>query len=221
MCYIHKETLAQYAREFKQPKYRFELHQSLFHFFKFLGFTGAFFGGQWVLLGANLNPWVHGGLALVLAFFHGLTYMSLWLIGHDCGHGGFSANKTLNRVVGSVSTAFMLMNYENFRRSHNRHHSYIGNIEKDEAFGPKAKHKNFGFQRLVRCIVLLPFFAYAFAILFPGLTKTPGYVNYFCPTKPRTLSNHLFLYWCTYYCCWVWPIGCPSLMYYWSGCAQF
>ncbi len=185
MCGVNEDVLKQYAGEFKQSSYRSNLNQSLFHFFKFLGFAVVFFGVQGVLLSANLNPWIYGSLALIVAFFHGLTYMSLWMVGHDCGHGSFSANKKLNRMVGSVSTAFMLMNYENFRRSHNRHHSYIGNIEKDEAFGPKAKRKNFGFQRLVRCIVLLPFFAYAYAIFFPSLTKTPGYVNYFWPDKTK------------------------------------
>ena len=178
-------TLQHYANEFKQAKYQSEIRQSLFHFFKFLAFVLVFFITQFLLLQADLNPLVYVLLAGLLAFFHGLTYLSLWLIGHDCGHGAFSDNKALNRLVGSISTAFMLMNYENFRRSHNMHHKFIGNIEKDEAFGPKAKRKDFLLQRMVRSIVLVPFFAYLFAILFPGLTKTPGYVNYFWPDQTR------------------------------------
>ena len=65
------------------------------------------------------------------------------------------------------------------------HHRFVGNIERDEAFGPKAKRKDFLLQRVIRSIVLLPFLAYLFGILFPSLTKTPGYVNYFWPDKTR------------------------------------
>lgn len=185
MCQIHQETLAQYASEFKQDKYRSNTMRSMLHFLKFLGLVGAFLGLQYGLLQLELGGLLYGLLALTVAFFHGLTYISLWLVGHDCGHGSFSTNKGLNRVVGSISTAFMLMNYENFRRSHNRHHSYIGNIEKDEAFGPKPKRKNLVVQRLIRSTVLLPFLAYVMAILLPGLTKTPGYVNYFWPDQTK------------------------------------
>ena len=180
----HK-ALKSYANEFRQKKYQAEVRRSLFHFFKFLVFVFVFFLAQFFLLRAELGDAVYIAIAGLIAFFHGLTYLSLWLIGHDCGHGSFSKNKKLNRLVGSISTAFMLMNYENFRRSHNMHHKFIGNIEKDEAFGPKAKRKNFFMQKMIRCVVLIPFLAYLLAILFPGLTKTPGYVNYFWPDKSR------------------------------------
>lgn len=182
---MHTDTLKSYAKEFRQDKYRHDLKRSLFHFFKFIAIVALFFVLQFLLLDANIGMVASVAIALVISFFHGLTYLSLWLIGHDCGHSSFSNNKKLNQVVGSISTSFMLMNYENFRRSHNMHHRFIANIERDEAFGPKAKRKDFFMQRLIRCVVLIPFLAYLFAILFPKMTKTPGYVNYFWPDNTR------------------------------------
>lgn len=182
---MNSKALKSYANEFGQHKYQSTLNRSLLHFFKFLAFVATFFIAQYFLWKADINGVIYVGLATLIAFFHGLTYISLWLIGHDCGHGAFSEHKSINRLVGSISTAFMLMNYENFRRSHNMHHKFIGNIEKDEVFGPKAKRKDFFVQKLVRSTVLIPFLAYLFAILLPGLTKTPGYVNYFWPDKTK------------------------------------
>jgi fatty acid desaturase len=74
------------------------------------------------------------------------------------------------------------------------HHSYVANIEKDEAFGPKQKRKDFIVQRIVRCIVLLPFLAYLLGILLPALTKTQGYVNYFWPDKTKnSIKSFVFV----------------------------
>ncbi|MEM8583711.1 MAG: fatty acid desaturase [Bacteroidota bacterium] len=180
---MNTDLLREYAIEFRQNKYKFELALSLYHFYKFLALAVFFFTAQFLLLMTGMNGVFYVVLAVLIAFFHGLTYLSLWLIGHDCGHNSFSNNQRLNQLVGSIATSFMLMNYENFRRSHNMHHHFVGNIEKDEAFGPKAKRKDFFLQRLIRGIVLIPFLAYLLGIILPGLTKTPGYVNYFWPDK--------------------------------------
>lgn len=191
---MNTTILKHYAKEFRDHKYRSNLYHSLFHFFKFLAFVILFFIIQYMLLKSSIDNWVYVSIALVIAFFHGLSYLSLWLIGHDCGHQSFSNNHKVNQLVGSIATSFMLMNYENFRRSHNMHHNFIGNIEKDEAFGPKAKRKDFWLQRLIRSVVLIPFFAYLMAILFPSLTKTPNYVNYFWPDKtPNSIKAFVFI----------------------------
>lgn len=179
------ELLKTYAKEFRKERYRPEPIRSLFHFFKFLAFVGVFFVAQFWLLRSGINGIRCWSLAIAISFFHGLTYLSLWLIGHDCGHNAFSKNQRLNQLVGSLATSFMLMNYENFRRSHNMHHHFVANIEKDEAFGPKARRKDFLLQRIVRSIVLIPFLAYLIGILLPRLTKTPGYVNYFWPDETK------------------------------------
>ncbi|MEO0790584.1 MAG: fatty acid desaturase [Bacteroidota bacterium] len=180
---MNAHTLKNYAKEFRHSKYRSEINRSLFHFFKFLVFVALFFTAQFLLLRTDTGTLVYIFIAGSISFFHGLTYLSLWLIGHDCGHNSFSNNQKLNQLVGSVSTSFMLMNYENFRRSHNMHHHFVGNIEKDEAFGPKARRNDFFLQRMIRSIMLIPFLAYLLGILLPGLTKTPGYVNYFWPDR--------------------------------------
>lgn len=204
---MNANLLKKYAKEFRKSEYRPVVNTSLFHFFKFIVFVGVFFVVQYLLLMGDLSTAVYLVLASLVSIFHGLTYLSLWLIGHDCGHNGFSNNRKLNQLVGSVSTAFMLMNYENFRRSHNRHHHFVGNIEKDEAFGPKAKREDFFVQRLVRSIVLIPFVAYLLGILLPGLTKTPGYVNYFWPDQTSESIKSfgfVFAYFCLLLACLLW-----------------
>ncbi|MEM6718168.1 MAG: fatty acid desaturase [Bacteroidota bacterium] len=182
---MNTEALKNYAKELRQRKYQSDVNRSLFHFFKFLAFVIVFFIAQFLVLKTDIGSVAYIAIAIVISFFHGLTYLSLWLIGHDCGHSAFSNNKKINQWVGSIATSFMLMNYENFKRSHNMHHNFVGNIERDEAFGPKAKRKDFLVQRIVRCIVLIPFLAYLLGILLPSLTKTPGYVNYFWPDKTK------------------------------------
>ena len=135
------ETLKSYAKAFRDHKYRSETNRSLFHFFKFLVLVMVFFTAQYFLQQVAVNTFIYGAIALMIAFFQGLTYLSLWLIGHDCGHNSFSNNQKLNQWVGSISTSFMLMNYENFRRSHNMHHSFVGNIEKMKPLDQKPKDK--------------------------------------------------------------------------------
>lgn len=191
---MKNETLKRYAKEFRNSKYQSDLNSSLFHFFKFLALVIVFFIAQLFLLKADISSFLYLIIALMISFFHGLTYLSLWLIGHDCGHNSFSNNRKINQWVGSIATSFMLMSYENFRRSHNMHHSFIGNIEKDEAFGPKAKRKDFLLQRLIRSTVLIPFLVYLISILLPSLTKTPGYVNYFWPDKTEnSIKSFVFV----------------------------
>lgn len=121
-----------------------------------------FFVAQFVLLKLAIVSLVYIALAVLISFFQGLTYLSLWLIGHDCGHQSFSTHKKLNQLIGSISTSFMLMNYENFRRSHNMHHNFVGNIEREEAFGPKPKRKDFLLQRINCFLFFLIYLVFCF-----------------------------------------------------------
>ena len=37
---------------------------------------------------------------IIYAFLSGTTAMGFWVIAHECGHGAFSKNKTLETVIG-------------------------------------------------------------------------------------------------------------------------
>lgn len=40
----------------------------------------------------------------VYAYFQGSAFTGLWVLAHECGHGGYSASEKLNDAVGSVPT---------------------------------------------------------------------------------------------------------------------
>jgi len=73
----------------------------------------------------------------------GCVMTGLWVIGHECGHGGFSASPIINNVVGFVVHSFLLVPFFSWKISHRRHHSNTGNLEKDEVFVPEVRDASF------------------------------------------------------------------------------
>lgn len=68
------------------------------------------------------------------------TFMwSLFVVGHDCGHGSFSKYKWLNSIIGHISHSPLLVPYHGWRISHRTHHNNTGNIDKDESWYPILK----------------------------------------------------------------------------------
>ena len=66
----------------------------------------------------------------------GTMFWALFVLGHDCGHGSFSDNGTLNSVVGHALHTFILVPYNGWRISHRTHHQNHGHIERDESWHP-------------------------------------------------------------------------------------
>lgn len=66
----------------------------------------------------------------------GTFFTAIFVIGHDCGHGSFSVYPRLNDVVGTVMHAFLLCPYYMWKMSHNCHHKFNANFDKDEVFYP-------------------------------------------------------------------------------------
>jgi omega-3 fatty acid desaturase (delta-15 desaturase) len=71
-----------------------------------------------------------------LIFLQGTLFWALFVIGHDCGHGGFSRSKALNDVVGHLVHTPLLVPFHSWRLSHRIHHSHAGDLEHDEAWFP-------------------------------------------------------------------------------------
>lgn len=74
-----------------------------------------------------------------MAVLAGNLFFGLFVIGHDCGHGSFSQNKAVNHVIGFILHHFLLTPYWAWKKSHQRHHRYLGNIEKDESLVPFSR----------------------------------------------------------------------------------
>ena len=73
------------------------------------------------------------GLYAVLS---GTTAMGFWVLAHECGHGAFSKNKTLETFVGYILHSFLLVPYFSWQRSHAVHHRFTNNITKGETHVP-------------------------------------------------------------------------------------
>ena len=69
----------------------------------------------------------------LFSVLQGSMFWSIFVIGHDCGHASFSGNSKINYFFGLISHSFILVPYHSWKRSHQKHHLYHGNLEKDES----------------------------------------------------------------------------------------
>ncbi|GKV26187.1 hypothetical protein SLEP1_g35532 [Rubroshorea leprosula] len=103
----------------------------------------------------------------------GTMFWALFVLGHDCGHGSFSGNPTLNSVVGHILHSSILVPYHGWRISHRTHHQNHGNVEKDESWVPLPEkiYKNLETStRMLRFTLPFPLFAYPIYLWY----RTPG-----------------------------------------------
>lgn len=67
----------------------------------------------------------------------GTVAMGLWVLAHECGHGAFSPNKTIQDTVGYVLHSLFLVPYYSWQRSHAVHHQYTNHMELGETHVPE------------------------------------------------------------------------------------
>ena len=73
---------------------------------------------------------------IIYAFLSGTTAMGFWVIAHECGHGAFSKNKTLETIVGYLLHSLLLVPYFSWQRSHAVHHRFTNNVTNGETHVP-------------------------------------------------------------------------------------
>lgn len=81
--------------------------------------------------------WAAAWYALQTSFWLALPIMlvasgflvRLFLIQHDCGHGSFFKNKTLNDGVGRLLAVFTVTPYAEWKHSHAMHHASHGDLD--------------------------------------------------------------------------------------------
>ncbi|EPQ51967.1 hypothetical protein GLOTRDRAFT_48276 [Gloeophyllum trabeum ATCC 11539] len=87
-------------------------------------------------VGAEAGRW----LAWVAYWWmQGLIFTGIWVIGHECGHGAFSAHKWVNDIIGFITHTCLWTPYFSWRISHHRHHSNHASMERDEVYVPKTR----------------------------------------------------------------------------------
>ncbi len=66
---------------------------------------------------------------IVYSLISGTTAMGFWVIAHECGHGAFSKNKTLETITGYLLHSLLLVPYFSWQRSHAVHHRFTNNVK--------------------------------------------------------------------------------------------
>ncbi|KAJ1945101.1 hypothetical protein GGF37_001865 [Kickxella alabastrina] len=69
----------------------------------------------------------------------GVVCTGIWVIAHECGHGGFSADIATNNITGWVLHSALLVPYYSWKYSHSQHHKNTNNMTRDEVFVPRTK----------------------------------------------------------------------------------
>jgi len=87
----------------------------------------------------NDYAFIRGALWIFYFWLQGCVLTGLWVLAHECGHGGFSAYKIVNNVVGTIFHSMLLVPYHPWRITHARHHKNTGSCEHDEVFAPVGR----------------------------------------------------------------------------------
>jgi len=71
-------------------------------------------------------------------WFQGLVFTGLWVIGHECGHGGFTDSRLVNDAVGFVVHSALLAPYFSWAITHAKHHHYTNHMTMGETWVPST-----------------------------------------------------------------------------------
>jgi len=84
-----------------------------------------------------------------LIFIIGTLCWSLFVIGHEAGHGAFSKSRRLNTFIGILTHAPLLVPYRGWQRSHALHHAKTGHLQEEEVFRPVTRDDDTWFRKAV------------------------------------------------------------------------
>ncbi|WP_151719365.1 fatty acid desaturase [Gemmobacter serpentinus] len=76
-------------------------------------------------MGLSVSAW----LALALALFNGAFLVRIFIIQHDCGHGSFLPNRTVQDWIGRSLGVLTLTPYAVWKRTHSIHHAHHGDLD--------------------------------------------------------------------------------------------
>ena len=85
-------------------------------------------GGLWLGTAyfGQVLPMLAGGALIAVSLGR------MFAIQHDCGHLSYFSSRRVNTVIGVLLGAFTFHPYFAMRFNHNRHHAYLGNIDRME-----------------------------------------------------------------------------------------
>ena len=119
-------------------------------------------------LPATLTPFAW----LFYWWYQGLTCTGLWVLAHECGHGGFTDSRLLNDVVGWFLHSSLVTPYFSWAITHAKHHHYTNHMTMGETWVPstaapekksvKAAKTTFGTIKRIAIIAFMGWYSYLF-----------------------------------------------------------
>jgi omega-3 fatty acid desaturase (delta-15 desaturase) len=125
-----KLTLEQIKQELSPNVFEKNIFKSSFYFIRDFLMIFVVFK---IFRGLNISNYIKLSLH---AFIQGTFGMGLFILGHDCGHCGFSNNKMLSFIIGLICHSVCIIPYYPWRLSHKNHHKNTGDINNDEVYFP-------------------------------------------------------------------------------------
>lgn len=113
--------------------------------FAYLIFDLALIAGLYFSLTLT-NAWY---IEWPIIFLIGTLLWSLFVIGHDAGHGSFSSSRTVNTIVGILVHGAILVPYRGWQRSHALHHMKTGHLQQEEVFRPTREGQDTLFRKII------------------------------------------------------------------------
>ncbi|KAF9200058.1 linoleoyl-CoA desaturase activity protein [Podila verticillata] len=81
----------------------------------------------------RISAWV------TYSIIQGTVMVGPFVLGHECGHGAFSDNRTINTLFGWVLHSAFLVPYHTFQIAHSKHHKGTGSMTKDVDYVPLTR----------------------------------------------------------------------------------
>ncbi|KAG0029781.1 linoleoyl-CoA desaturase activity protein [Podila clonocystis] len=96
---------------------------------------GATFIDALPSLTLRVSAWIAYSVVL------GTVMVGPFILAHECGHGAFSDNRTINTIVGWVIDSAYLVPYHTFQIAHSKHHKGTSSMTKDIDYVPLTRSK--------------------------------------------------------------------------------
>ena len=84
-----------------------------------------------------------------LLFLIGTLLWSIFVLGHDAGHGVFVRSRVGNAIWGTFMHGALLVPFRAWQRSHALHHAHTGHLEKEEVFRACRKSQDRLFRKVL------------------------------------------------------------------------
>lgn len=105
-------------------------------------------------------------------WYQGLTFTGLWVLAHECGHGGFTDSRLVNDAVGFVLHSSLITPYFSWAITHAKHHHYTNHMTMGETWVPSTANPDkksvkiaktpFGTIKRITLIALAGWYSYLF-----------------------------------------------------------